>query len=42
MHYCFGAQVIAMKWTPILIMVIASIALLWAGLVLTDDYIISG
>ncbi|XP_045825851.1 25.3 kDa vesicle transport protein isoform X1 [Trifolium pratense] len=34
-------EVIAMKWTPILIMVITSIALLWASLVLKDDYIIS-
>ncbi|WJX20780.1 hypothetical protein P8452_10281 [Trifolium repens] len=32
-------EVIAMKWTPILIMVITSIALLWASLVLKDDYI---
>ncbi|AES91616.1 transmembrane protein, putative [Medicago truncatula] len=37
--HCFGAQVIAMKWTPILIMVITSIALLGAGLVIRDDYI---
>ncbi|CAK8573532.1 unnamed protein product [Lathyrus sativus] len=33
-------EVIAMKWTPIMIMVITSIALLWASLVLTNDYVI--
>ncbi|XP_057424185.1 25.3 kDa vesicle transport protein SEC22-1 [Lotus japonicus] len=32
-------EVIAMKWTPIMIIVISSVALLWASLVLTDDYI---
>ncbi|XP_058740229.1 25.3 kDa vesicle transport protein SEC22-1-like [Vicia villosa] len=33
-------EVIAMKWTPIMIMVIASSALVWASLVLTNDYVI--
>lgn len=40
-YYSFGAQVIALKWIPIMITIITSMALLWASLVLTDDYIIS-
>lgn len=38
--YSFGAQVIALKWTPIMIIVITSMALLWASLALTDDFIV--
>ncbi|XP_027933858.1 25.3 kDa vesicle transport protein isoform X1 [Vigna unguiculata] len=34
-------EVIALKWTPIMVLVITSMALLWASLVLTDDFIIS-
>ncbi|CAJ1977072.1 unnamed protein product [Sphenostylis stenocarpa] len=34
-------EVIALKWTPIMILVITSVALLWASLVLTDEFIIS-
>ncbi|XP_027363373.1 25.3 kDa vesicle transport protein [Abrus precatorius] len=34
-------EVIALKWTPIMIIVITSMALLWASLFLTDSFIIS-
>ncbi|KAG2401558.1 uncharacterized protein HKW66_Vig0194060 [Vigna angularis] len=34
-------EAIALEWTPIMILVITSMALLWATLVLTDDFIIS-
>ncbi|KAF7813279.1 25.3 kDa vesicle transport protein [Senna tora] len=34
-------EVIALKWTPIMIISIASMVLLWASLVLTDYYVIS-
>ncbi|WVY98767.1 hypothetical protein V8G54_030918 [Vigna mungo] len=34
-------EAIALKWTPIVILVITSMALLWASLVLTDDFFIS-
>ncbi|XP_068490101.1 25.3 kDa vesicle transport protein SEC22-1 isoform X5 [Phaseolus vulgaris] len=34
-------EVLALKWTPIIILVITSMALLWASFVLTDDFIIS-
>ncbi|KAK4283174.1 hypothetical protein QN277_000156 [Acacia crassicarpa] len=34
-------EVIALKWTPIMIIVVASMVLLWASLVLTDYFIIS-
>ncbi|XP_054787793.1 25.3 kDa vesicle transport protein SEC22-1 isoform X5 [Prosopis cineraria] len=37
----FGIQVIALKWTPIMIIVVASMVLLWASLVLTDYVMIS-
>ncbi|KAG4907894.1 hypothetical protein JHK84_056418 [Glycine max] len=33
-------EVIALKWTPIMIIVITSMALLWASLALTDDFIV--
>ncbi|KAK7270500.1 hypothetical protein RIF29_23690 [Crotalaria pallida] len=34
-------EVIALKWTPIMIIVITLMAVLWAAVVLTDDFIIS-
>ncbi|KAK7343681.1 hypothetical protein VNO77_12610 [Canavalia gladiata] len=34
-------EVIALKWTPIMVTVITSMALVWASLVLTDNFIIS-
>ncbi|XP_028756400.1 25.3 kDa vesicle transport protein [Neltuma alba] len=34
-------EVIALKWTPIMIIVVASMVLLWGSLVLTDYFIIS-
>ncbi|XP_061369558.1 25.3 kDa vesicle transport protein SEC22-1 [Gastrolobium bilobum] len=34
-------EVIALKWTPIMVIVITSMALLWASLVLSDEFIIS-
>ncbi|KAL4357772.1 hypothetical protein S245_030795 [Arachis hypogaea] len=34
-------EVIALKWVPIMITVITSMTLLWAILVLTDDYIVT-
>ncbi|XP_019452806.1 PREDICTED: 25.3 kDa vesicle transport protein isoform X1 [Lupinus angustifolius] len=34
-------EVIALKWTPIMIIVITSMALVWATIVLKDDFIVS-
>ncbi|XP_041006816.1 25.3 kDa vesicle transport protein isoform X2 [Juglans microcarpa x Juglans regia] len=34
-------QVIALKWTPITIIVVVAVVLLWASFILTDNFIIS-
>lgn len=40
-QFVFATQVIAVKWTPITIIVVVAVVLLWASLVLAEDFVIS-